>query len=849
MSVLKSVFIARMSKMSQYLPQQKIINWNIQADGIVPGVYGGLKSEDIAIFILQGKVLISTIQSVSADNMACTDVKEFDITNDQFLQIHSVKPEVISRVKANFKPFVHPVQLNIKKVIGEIYNRAFIGFYIFPDAKAFQEKQALLKDNDRIIIPDSEGIIREAMTYNEKSQTLLPPENDVFFGAKGLTLLQMLAKMKAMAKGKEKTNNADTLTRCIAELEHNNIYKFPTFNAYYNTFFNYKLYGDPSIMNMELIICQGCQVFKISMSPAADEVDQETFDYCLENKVIIMGGTTGAIGTSKVKQHELFRNEMKTGDYFYLCRGNKGIVLIGKITGDWSDFSKEGFRYNNWILRPYEIIATSISQNQQYSNTKKHWTPNFNSTFVRIPPNELDLANKLIFNKYFHKELKFNTSPSRHLSPLNLILYGPPGTGKTYHTVNEALKIIDPVFNLDQDRHLVKQVYDRLVKEGRIVFTTFHQSMSYEDFVEGIKPVTLETQKLGYEIEPGLFKQLAGLAMDNWLSAQTADKEQLSFDIAFTRLQEEWEEKPEMKFSMKRAGNDFTILGFNKTSIRFKKASGGTNHTLSIATLAEYYYKKREIEPSGLGIYYPGILEKLNSYKPSSFVEKYVKPFVLIIDEINRGNVSQIFGELITLIEPDKRAGMEEALEAVLPYSKEKFSVPPNLFIIGTMNTADRSVEALDTALRRRFTFKEMMPDVSVQGMGQIIGGISLTALLNTLNRRIELLLDRDHQIGHSFLMKVKDLNGLMQVFYHQIIPLLKEYFYGDFGKIGLVLEDGFVTADSGRRVFGKFNYDDRNLLEEKKRYSITDYSAGHTPDIEGFKDALLKLLNGNTGE
>jgi 5-methylcytosine-specific restriction protein B len=176
----------------------------------------------------------------------------------------------------------------------------------------------------------------------------------------------------------------------------------------------------------------------------------------------------------------------------------------------------------------------------------------------------------------------------------------------------------------------------------------------------------------------------------------------------------------------------------------------------------------------------------------SSTTTANLKPYVLIIDEINRGNISRIFGELISLIEPSKRAGTVESLSVTLPYSKKPFSVPGNVHLIGTMNTADRSLAGLDIALRRRFTFKEMPPKPEL--LDEIkIEGVNIGQLLRTMNERIEVLLDRDHCVGHAYFMPLKnngDFDVLKQIFRQQILPLLQEYFFEDWERIAWVLND-----------------------------------------------------------
>ena len=405
-------------------------------------------------------------------------------------------------------------------------------------------------------------------------------------------------------------------------------------------------------------------------------------------------------------------------------------------------------------------------------------------------------------------------------TPLNQIFYGPPGTGKTYHTINAALEILVPEFcqkNHDQ-RDILRERYEQLKEEGQIAFVTFHQSFGYEEFMEGIRPVLDDdaSEDVLYEIKDGIFKAICERASSVKLLAP--------FEEAIEKLKVACSDEPiEMETTVRK--NKCLVWfvegreSFMEQSMVGKKP-GNKPQTRSISFNR---LRKAYQNPKVGGITSRMILNyleknyELNSNQPDDKQRKYV----LIIDEINRGNISRIFGELITLIEPSKRLGNAEQTSTTLPYSGESFGVPNNLYIIGTMNTADRSIALLDTALRRRFRFVEMMPDVGILD-GVTVAGVNISELLKAMNNRIEYLYDRDHQIGHSYFMRLEssdEIEKLKDIFQHEVLPLLQEYFYDDWEKINLVLnKNDFLTAKSRPKMPSNDFVDD-----EKKLWSIDE--------------------------
>ncbi|WP_281286376.1 McrB family protein [Pleionea sediminis] len=382
----------------------------------------------------------------------------------------------------------------------------------------------------------------------------------------------------------------------------------------------------------------------------------------------------------------------------------------------------------------------------------------------------------------------------------NIILYGPPGTGKTYNTIEYALNILDPKFK--GDRQSMKQRFDKYVSEKRVSLVTFHQSYTYEDFIEGIRAETQDGQ-INYKVTAGIFKKICERA-----ESGRAERRKV-FDATVKRLQKMFDNSDGRlildtvrgrKYTIEYHGDD-TFKVFTKESEYNNQSSNEPDFETSLKNVKDIYTKgeKTDRTINSFEKFLLSFMQEelgLKEYDELIEQEKFRVPYVLIIDEINRGNISSIFGELITLIEDSKRSGQSESLSTLLPYSKEKFSVPDNLYIIGTMNTADRSLSMMDTALRRRFDFIEMMPDSSIFE-GMYVNGIDIKKLIDTLNERIALLFDRDHTLGHAIFIGIKlasdedkAFTQLQLAFKNKVFPLLEEYFFEDWNKIRLVLGD-----------------------------------------------------------
>ena len=479
-------------------------------------------------------------------------------------------------------------------------------------------------------------------------------------------------------------------------------------------------------------------------------------------------------------------------DFFEYNDGNKKAKVVFLVNKLNKIKKEDAISYDDFIT--YKGTKATIQNAVAYTNIKNKEQKNFMK--------QIQQYTKLL-------ELK-----------KNIILQGAPGTGKTYNTAALALSICGE--SVPESHDEVMQRYDELQKEGRIGFCTFHQSMDYEDFVEGIKPIKPNEGEMFYKVEDGIFKRMAVSAEYAFINNQ---KQSI---IAFRNFDERWnrlvdlinEKQNDGSYGFKtKSGTEMKVVNATDNSITLKGESAenaticykneieklwnvfgetdldkiknfntefrkyvGGNETAKYAIIK--VLQNEEIENVNIQddkqLDYQKIKELVRKLEDEDFKNKEVKNYVLIIDEINRGNVSRIFGELITLLEKDKRLGGEHPIEVTLPYSKESFGVPENLYIIGTMNTTDRSVGNIDYAVRRRFAFATLQSkrDLVVANSTEKAAVLFDAVKLFIEKHKTEMDFE-DLMVGHSYFF-AKDDDELALRWQYEILPLLNEYIKDD---------------------------------------------------------------------
>ena len=525
------------------------------------------------------------------------------------------------------------------------------------------------------------------------------------------------------------------------------------------------------------------------------------------------------------------------------------------------------------------------------------------SNASKIIKDSIEAAKELVpFYEYILSERELRLSKNveeemKGIKPeLNTILYGPPGTGKTYNTVIYAVAIcenknIEDVQSEEYEKVLYR--YNELKKEGRIAFTTFHQSFGYEEFIEGSSPIIFEDNSddcsgnIEYKIKSGIFKSFCEetekITIKNdkfsinkdatiWKVTVGSKVQNDCFVNNYIRIGFGINDKGAKEFVNQINEGDIIITtDGNRKNIRgiaiaTSDEAYKLENTESDSTTRDVMWLVRDINDDVTilngnkwlqrktvsrlpNMNIKDLMEfaiKKNVELKETHIEKNNGSYVFIIDEINRGNISKIFGELITLIEDTKRKGMTEEMSTILPYSGSLFSVPSNVYILGTMNTADRSIALMDTALRRRFQFVEMMPDTNIL-KNITVEGVEIAPILEKINERITFLYDREHTIGHAFFIKLidsPDINTLGSIFEKSIIPLLQEYFYEDYQKIQLILGDNEKSdpsikfiLDEKIKVKSVFKGDATDVIDlPEKKYTINKEAF---LNIESYKQIL----------
>lgn len=565
----------------------------------------------------------------------------------------------------------------------------------------------------------------------------------------------------------------------------------------------------------------GQVVYKFSMGQ--DHFTDRDFQAMLERNTIVMHNSKRSLGKG-FDQMELFSDQMKQGDYVYVCHGNKKVAVIGRIVSDMMPCDYQGWGEDQWVQRKIKVVRNALKQ-EPFAGIQKWWTPNHASTCCPIDYSEIPLANehlfRPLFNIVFFKQPE-NAEMTTELSSLNTILYGPPGTGKTY-TLNKYKKEYFTDSGVERDAEEVLRDKIKAYPLWKVLAAALREEdgpVSVPELAENplvkakMNPDALTPrntiwtvlQSFASEGSTGLNKKYKG-------AVELFRKDEQS---RWSLVPEQINELPDSigqellniaKDPLLNAGEEETVItrydfitfhqkySYEDFIEGIKPALSGNDEEGNISGNLKFEWQK--------GRFYDACLKALKLVGYESFKECYkdtaanraakfniaradnTKRYALFIDEINRANISAVLGELITLLEEDKRLGAVDAnglpteMWLTLP-SGAKFGVPSNLYVVGTMNTADRSIALLDIALRRRFEFKALYPEYQE--------GTWWEPVLRDLNAAIyEKKKNPDFFIGHAFFMN-KAESERSHIFNNKIIPLLNEYFQNNADSVKQVL-------------------------------------------------------------
>lgn len=748
-----------------------------------PEMFGDLEPQDIVYAIGGGKIQLW--RAVAYEEVEGDRQMNFEILIDN-LNINTSKLVLFKFFKINLDLVIYPIR-QAQKAFFQIQHFDNIGDVDILSLETYhnEENYRNITFLDNIEeIPD-DLIDKDIFLYKVDTWKLL----NVDFIEDSI-VNKFIDNTSNYGKGRK---NKDKILKKIIELNLPTTFTPQEFSFIdlYDVFFC--KYGENEGLtdDLEILNIYPHKIFKLSQGK---DFSEEEHKLLLTKNLVSVHKNTSSKGTSTIAQGEAYI-QANIGDYFYLCKGNYYFELIGRFISEARPSEIEMFSDQNWYVREFETVAKAINK-KSYKGEKKWWTPNDNSTFIEIPNTELNVANDKIFNHFFSTEIISSKADYKMKNIVKIlqekkqiILQGAPGTGKTYNTAEIALRIINETDIDFKNRILVKNEYQKAVDNGQIVFTTFHQSMDYEEFIEGIKP-NIENGVINYEVQPGIFKKICKDAVQK--DALKSLKE------AIEKLKEDSDSSDEGLILKTIEGGEFSVtyrggITFRVRSLK-SKAKEGKDFPANIENIEKLYTGETK------GIYNKsyvwGILEYIkNEYGIPDYQEDVdlKKNYVLIIDEINRGNISKIFGELITLLEADKRIGADNVITCRLPYSpNEEFGVPDNLYIIGTMNTTDRSLGHIDYAVRRRFAFVTLkseeekviehysnddLKSVAIKLYNEVISIVN-----NNVSPEFNV---EDVKVGHSYFM-AKDKTELELKLKYEIKPLLIEY-----------VKDGILTLST----------------------------------------------------